>query len=171
MKRDYFDEPGCSFNFDFQPLLDKEVELVDIFFELTRYLKSHFYINRGVLVLRDPDTERLAAVSTWHNGNTRDGLAINLPSESSLFVRVVEGGRVYTEDFCETFSGNFFERKLLLDESSQSFVLNPLRHEGKVVGLLGYSSEEPTAFSVFEEGILEHVTGGLAQVIHQNFPQ
>ena len=112
----------------------------ELFFELTRQLKSRFNINRGVLLLRVPSEESLAAISTWHNGQTREGLAIKLPTESSLFTHVADDGEVYTENFCASFSGNFFEKKLLLDDSSRSFVLQPLKHDGEVIGLLGFLS-------------------------------
>ena len=97
---------------------------------------------------RRDDNRHLAAVTTWHNGSVRNGLSVNLPPESSLFEKVAEHGRVYTEDYCAGFSGNFFERKLLLGDDSRSFVVQPLKTDGKVVGLIGYSSEEPTAFAM-----------------------
>lgn len=147
---------------------DENVKLSDVFFGLTRQLRSQFCINRGVLVLRDKESTNLSAVSTWHDGRTRDGLTIRLPSDSSLFERVAAQGSVYTEDFCESFSGNFFERKLLIDENSRSFVLHPMKHEGEVVGLLGFSSEEPIAFSMFEEGTLETIVSDFAKLIHKS---
>ena len=140
----------------------------ELFFELTRYLESHFSISRGVLLLRDDADTPLAAVSTWHNGQTREGLSIKLPSESSLFTKVADQGSVYTDNFCASFSGNFFEKKLLLDDASQSFVLQPLKHNGEVIGLLGFSSEEPTAFTLFEEGAVEGVVADFAEIMREN---
>lgn len=128
------------------------VNLSQAFSELTQELTRDFDISIGVLVLRMQDTNDLAAISTWKNGAMRDGLTVSLPSQSSLFEKVAEEGLVYTEDFCEAFSGNFFERKLLLDENSRSFVVQPLKTDGKVVGLLAYSSDQPTAFAMFNEG-------------------
>jgi len=149
------------------PRPDEKTKLSDIFFALTRQLSKQFYINRGVLVLRDRGSDNLAAVSTWQNGNAREGLAIRLPSEKSLFEHVAEDGQIYTEDYCGSFSGNFFERKLLIDESSRSFVLHPIKHEGEVVGLLGFSSEEALAFSLFEEGAMDQVMSDFAELIHR----
>ncbi len=137
----------------------------ELFFELTRQLKSRFNINRGVLLLRVPSEESLAAISTWHNGQTREGLAIKLPTESSLFAHVADDGEVYTENFCASFSGNFFEKKLLLDNSSRSFVLQPLKHDGEVIGLLGFSSEEPTAFTLFGEGVVDQMAADFAGIL------
>jgi len=139
----------------------------ELFFELTRRLKSQFNINRGVLLLRVPSEESLAAISTWHNGQTREGLALRLPVESSLFAHVADDGEVYTENFCASFSGNFFEKKLLLDDNSRSFVLQPLKHDGEVIGLLGFSSEEPTAFTLFEEGLVDQIAADFAGILKQ----
>ncbi len=143
------------------------VEPSEIFFDLTRRLRTKFNINKGVLLLKSDTNAPLAAVSTWNNGQTREGLSIKLPSDSSLFERVAEQGSVYTENFCDSFSGNFFEKKLLLEDDSRSFVLQPLKHQGEVIGMLGFSSEEPTAFTMFEEGDLDDIVTDFAGVIRE----
>ncbi|MEW5994575.1 MAG: GAF domain-containing protein [Candidatus Zixiibacteriota bacterium] len=142
--------------------------LSQVFINLTQGLRERFEIDKGVLIVRRGDSQTLAAVSTWSDGLGRDGLTINLPGDSSLFEQVAQHGQVYTESYCKAFSGNFFERKLLLDENSRSFVLMPLKSEGHVVGLLGYSSQQPTAFTLFEEGELDSVAEQLGQVIASN---
>lgn len=158
------ERPDASFvNFD--EILSSHSDLSELFFELTQQLRKKFNINKGVLILRQEQPTKLAAVSTWKNGLARDGLALNLPCDSSLFEKVAEQGLVYTENFCEAFGGNFFERKLLLDDSSRSFVLQPLKSNGQVFGLLGYSSESPTAFTTFEEGVLDDMAGKFASII------
>ncbi len=149
----------------FQTSHNGDSEPSEIFFEFTRQLSSEFSINKGVLLLRPDAGSPLAAVSTWNDGQTRQGLAIKLPSNSSLFEQVVRQGQVYTDNFCAAFSGNFFEKKLLLEEDSRSFVLQPLKHDGEVIGLLGFSSDEATAFSLFEEGAVEKVVADFTEVI------
>ncbi len=139
--------------------------LSQTFFELTARLQDQFEIDKGVLVLRQEEPRQLAAVSTWSGGLGRDGLAVNLPPEASLFEKVAEQGRPYTENFCEAFSGNFFERKLLLEDDSRSFVVLPLKCQGRVVGLLAYSSHSPTAFTLFEEDILGEIADQLGTAI------
>jgi uncharacterized protein YigA (DUF484 family) len=146
-------------------LVKRGDSLSDIFLALTSHLRETFEINKGVLILRQEQPRKLAAVSTWNNGLGRDGLALSLPHDSSLFEQVAEQGEVYTEHFCGAFSGNFFERKLLLDDNSRSFVLQPLKSDGQVVGLLGYSSESATAFTMFEEGTLDSLADELGSVI------
>ena len=139
----------------------------EIFFEFTRQLKSELNINKGVLLLRPDAGAPLAAVSTWNNGQTRQGLAIKLPSDSSLFEQVASLGRVYTDNFCATFSGNFFEKKLLLEEDSKSFVLQPLKHQSEVIGLLGFSSSQATAFTLFEEGAVDKAVADFTEIIKE----
>ena len=151
----------------FQTSHNGDSEPSEIFFELTRHLRSEFKINKGVLLLRPDAGSPLAAVSTWNNGQTREGLAIKLPSDSSLFEQVAKQGLVYTENFGAAFSGNFFEKKLLLEDDTKSFVLQPLKHNGEVIGLLGFSSDQATAFTLFEEGAVEKVVADFTEIIRE----
>lgn len=145
-----------------------EAELAANFAGLTRRLAQQYPIDKGVLVLRDHEASELSAISTWHDGVVRDGLRLNLPSQESLFEKVAEDGRVYTEDFCESFSGNFFERKLLLDDDSRCFVVQPLISEGRVKGLLGYSSRRPSAFAMFADGALDDIAERFGELIESS---
>lgn len=142
-----------------------EAELSANFAGLTRRLISQYPIDKGVLVLRNEEGPVLSAISTWRDGIVRDGLKLNLPAENSLFEKVAEDGRVYTEDFCGSFSGNFFERKLLLDNDSRCFVIQPLLAEGRVKGLLGYSSRHPAVFAMFAEGALDGIAERFGELI------
>ena len=162
---DFRGERGKANCSRFEQLLGSHRDLSEQFFELTHQLRKKYEINKGVFVLRQEQPRKLAAISTWKHGLERDGLTINLPNVSSLFEKVAEQGQVYTENFCESFVGNFFERKLLLDDTSRSFVLQPLKANGHVVGLVGYSSENPMAFAVFEEGVLEEKAQQFASII------
>lgn len=154
-------------NLDTRDWSRKDGRLSESFFELTKYLRRNYDIDKGVLVLIDDGGHRLSAISTWHDGLSRDGLSLNLPADSSLFEKVIEHGQVYTEDFCGAFSGNFFERKLLLDDDSRSFVLQPLKSEGRVLGLLGYSSHRPTAFAMCNEGTFDEVAARFGAMIER----
>lgn len=146
-------------------VIHPEAELSANFAGLTRRLTCQYSIDKGVLVVRDRDGSELSAISTWRDGIVHDGLRLNLPSEDSLFEKVAEDGRVYTEDFCESFSGNFFERKLLLENDSRCFVVQPLLFEGRVRGLLGYSSRRPSTFAMFAEGALDEIAERFGELI------
>lgn len=147
--------------------LSEAAEPSDVFGEFTRRLENSFYIHRGVLVVRRSEAMPLAAISTWHQGQLREGLTIRLPEQSSLFARVIDQGVPFTEDYCGNFSGNFFERKLLLDETTRSYVLQPLKCDGTAIGLVGYSSNEPTAFALFEDGLLDKAVAEMAEIIRE----
>ena len=123
----------------------------EMFFEIIEFLKERYTLNKSVLIIRS-EKAVLSAISTWSNGVRQDGLTLNLPHKESLFERVIDDGRIYTEFSIGAFSGNFFERKLLLDEDSRSFALLPLKTDGQVVGLVGFSSKNPTAFALMEDG-------------------
>lgn len=146
-------------------IVHPESELSEVFAGLTRQLRRKYPIDKGVLVLREDDGKRLSAITTWSQGNVRDGLKLNLPAETSLFEKVAECGHVYTEDFCESFSGNFFERKLLLDDDSRCFAIQPLKFEGRVMGLMGFSSRRSSAFTMMEEGALDEIAGKFGEII------
>ncbi|HOD65658.1 MAG TPA: GAF domain-containing protein [candidate division Zixibacteria bacterium] len=168
-KRSYLRTPAPTrpIPVDFAVLHEQGAGAPQMFAHLTRELARRYAINRGVLIMRRGAAGPFAAVSTWVNGSLRDGLAVNLPPQSSLFEKVAEHGRVYTENFCASFSGNFFERKLLLGDESRSFVVQPLTSDGEVVGLVAYSSDEPTAFAMFEEGAVEDVARAFAAAIRK----
>ena len=159
------DERNLSFNFESE--LPQDANISDIFGELTRRLKIKFDISKGVLVIRNLDENSFLAISTWNNGEFLDGLSISLPTAPSLFEEVANDGNVFSDTYAGIFSGNFFEKKLLLNHKTKSYMLHPLKHEGVIVGMIGYSSEEDLAFSVFEEGILLDVTTKFAKIISE----
>ena len=167
-KRDYLSEEKQT-SFEFGSELPQKSSLSEIFNELTRRLKTKFDIDRGVFIVRTKKDDKFSAISTWNEGKVRSNISINVSIEPSLFEKVAENGIVFTDSFTGEFSGNFFERRLLLDDGSQSYVLQPLKHEGQVVGMLGYSSIVPTAFSTFEEGILDNVAGELGEIISKKY--
>ncbi|MCK4632179.1 MAG: GAF domain-containing protein [candidate division Zixibacteria bacterium] len=164
-KRDYMSVDENRYDFNFDTITTSAGNLSEAFWELTGELSKTFSIDKAVLILRKPEDDRLAAVSTWRQGQVRDGLTISLPCQSSLFEKVAEHGQVYTENFTGSFSGNLFEQRLLLDDSSRSFVVHPLKAEGRIVGFLGFSSEQPTAFTVMEEGALEELAAKFGSFI------
>jgi len=152
-------------SFDFESKIPSKVKLSELFQEVTRRLSKKLDIDRGVFIIRDKNNDKFSVISTWNNGKVRNNISINISVEPSLIEKVAEGGICFSETYTGKFSGNFFERKLLLGVNSQAYVLQPLKHEGKVVGMLGFSSLTPTAFSTVEEGILNKIAEKLGEVI------
>ena len=57
----------------------ESVDLSAVFAELTRAIRRRYAIDKGVLMLRQEETNHLAAISTWEKGSVRTGLALTLP--------------------------------------------------------------------------------------------
>ena len=165
-QRNYLtEERDLSFNFESD--IPPNAKISEIFCEITRRLEIKFNICKGVLVIRNHNENTFLAISTWNKGEFLDGLAISLPTAPSLFEQIASDGNVYSDTYGGIFSGNFFEKKLLLNDNSRSYVLHPLKHEGEIAGMIGYSSEVEMAFSVFEEGILNNIANQFAKIISE----
>ena len=165
-QRNYLTEER-DLTFDFESDIPQNAKISEIFCEITRRLEVKFNICKGVLVVRNQNENAFLAISTWNKGEFLDGLAISLPTTPSLFEQIAMDGNVYSDTYGGIFSGNFFEKKLLLNDNSKSYVLHPLKHEGEITGMIGYSSEEEMAFSLFEEGVLQDVTSRFAKIISE----
>jgi len=155
-----------QFPSDSVPAYTLEQSPSEMFFELTDYLREQFAINKGVLVVKR-DNAKLSAISMWNNGFRQDGLTLNLPKKESLFEKVLESGCLHAEFIRGTFDGNFFERKLLLDDHTLSFALKPLILDGKVIGLIGFSSEKLTSFTQLDEGESVELLDDFAEKLHR----
>lgn len=142
-----------------------------LFYEFTRALVNRFPIRRGMLALREKDQTRFLAAASWKSGEVCRNLSLRLPNSASLFDRVAEDGRTYRENYAAFFDGNPIERRLLMDEDTLSFVLKPIKYEGRVVALLGYSSESADAFAAMEESVLDAVVGSFGEKIGQCLEQ
>ncbi|MDF1543955.1 MAG: hypothetical protein P1R58_02500 [bacterium] len=118
----------------------KDIDPTHSFEQLARRLSDQHQVNRGVMVIRNDSSNDLGVVSVWDESGIKSGLTLTLPSENSLFHQVVRDGRRYTLGNLNNFSGNFFERKLLLEEATSSMLLIPLTSREQVVGLIGFSS-------------------------------
>ena len=161
-----FEHDDLSFAESFHDLIvESPDDLSEIFIAITRILQERFDIERGLLVIREPQTTRFIATSTFSNRKVRKNLSLRIPKISSLFEKVAEQGDVFAESFCDLFSGNSFEKKLLMDNEAQSYILLPLKNDAEVVGMIGYSSETELAFTAMECQGMELLTSALAKRI------
>lgn len=163
-KRDYLTNDK-ELSFEFGSSLPEDADLSELFLELTRRLKTKYEIDRGVFMIRSKNGDKFSAVSTWNKDKVRSNISINVSVEPSLIEKVAENGVVFSECSTSEFSGNFFERNLILEANSQSYVLQPLKHAGEVVGMLGYSSVVATAFSTLDEGTLDKFANEFGEII------
>jgi len=132
------------------------------FSEFSRLMESTFDVRKGFLALREENQTRFLAIASWKKGGERRSLSLRLPQSPSLFEKVAQTGQIYSETFAEFFDGNRIERSLLFDDDTISFMLRPLKHEARVVGLIGYSSDIPDAFVTIEDGHLDPAFDRLA---------
>jgi GAF domain-containing protein len=137
----------------------------EIFTRFTEHLERVYAIDRGFLAVREGDHAQFTAVASWQQGRERRNLTLQLPSQGSLLQKVAEDGQVFAETFAELYDGNMIERRLLMDDETQSFMLRPLKHEGRVVAMLAYSSNDSDAFAAFNEQLLDPVFNQLAEAI------
>ena len=139
-----------------------DADLAELFRGLTRTLQTSLAIQRGVLIVREQSAARLLAVSTFERGAVRKNLSMCIPDSASFFEQVAGDGNLFTDDYYGLFSGNSFEKRLLIGDDTKSYAVVPLKCDGRVVGLLAFSSTEQAAFTAVEEGLLSGLTDRLA---------
>ena len=164
-KDDHDMRPDVEFYYDIDAEWPQTADLSEVFQALTSELQNFYEFNRAILLIREGDGTRFTAVSTWDKGRIRKNLTLVVPGESSLFEKIAESGHLFSEQFCGIFSGNPFERDLLITGETQSYAVQPLKNDGTVVGLIGFSSTEPSAFATFEEGALRVIAEQFARRI------
>jgi len=162
------DEKPSEFAYDIDNIWPEKSDPSEIFIGLTKQLQRYYAIHKGVLIIHEDKNTRFTATATFNNGKTRRNLSIKLPGKSSLFRIVAENGQLYTENFSDLFSGNSFERNLLLEADRQSYLIQPLKHDSTIVGLLGYSSTDPLAFATFEDKVLVKTARQFAERIEKS---
>jgi transcriptional regulator with GAF, ATPase, and Fis domain len=155
---------------DFTDLFSSPANPAELFPELITELRNHLSVSRAVLVIREKAASQYLAVATVNGGRARKNLTLRLPGQSSLFDQVANGGIAYSENFCGLFSGNSFERNLLIDADSQAFAVMPLKSDGQIVGVLGLSSDTPMAFATIDDGAMDRVSDQLAACIARHYP-
>lgn len=146
-----------EFSFEIDDVYPQAVSPAEIFADLTRELQKKYAITKGVLIMREPAGTRYIAVATMARHQELRKLSLLLPTKSSLFEIAAEDGNIYTENYFGLFSGNTFEKNLLLDKSTESFMLHPVKCEGRVVAVIGYSSDVTDAFVTFDNRLLANV--------------
>jgi len=141
--------------------------LMAAFEDLARRLRVRFPFDRTVLLLKKEDTQQLLAVAAATGGTSRK-LRLSLPLENSLLAKVIEHGLPYCESYCGFFSGNQLEQRLLFDDTAAAFALLPLKRDGAIVGVLGFSSDDPDAFRLFEDTDWAPLTQSLTATLDEN---
>lgn len=157
---------GSGFPVGQQRSITPQEDIAEVFFRLTELLSKYFEVERGVLILKREDHGEYRAVAGWRQGREPKHLNLRMP-ESSLMAKVGEDGHTFVDEYCELFSGNSLERRLLLGQESQSYIIQPLICDTQLKGVIGYSSADVSAFVTHEGSILDKLAKVLAEKIDE----
>jgi transcriptional regulator with GAF, ATPase, and Fis domain len=147
-----------SFDFlirSFMALFIKQKNVNNLFFAIAKKLNRLFEITSAVLIVRSTHDSSLKVIAIKKEHYSREGLALTLPDHDSLLYRVLRKASLHIERKPDDFSGNFIERKLLLDGNARTLAICPIVSNNSVSGLLCLSSPSPSAFDLVEKGILD----------------
>ncbi len=145
--------------FDIDTRYAGDADPAAIFIDLTRALQDRFPI------IREGDSTRYTVTALVSDRGERKNLSLRLPAESSLIRQAAEDGDVFTDTFFGLFSGSTFEKHLLIDSRTEAFMLQPVKYEGRVVGIVGFSSNVADAFLTFDTDRLAAVLERLGERI------
>ncbi len=146
----------------FDSLTGKAHNVYELFFSFIKKLGRMIPVSRAVLVVKSPRDGRLKVIALKGTRASREGLALSIPQSDSLLDRIFESRATYTAHDPFGFSGNFIERRILLDESTASLMISPLSANGDIFGLIGLASPEEYAFADHREEFLGRVIQKLA---------
>jgi len=148
----------------FDSILGKAHNINKLFFSFLKKFNRYLPVNRAALVIHSGRDKTLKVIAL--KGETaREGLALTLPAENSLLHRVYNSRAVYIANQPFYFSGNFIERKILLNPETKAVMVAPLFDGGNIFGLICISSQREGAFEGCDQGILDKVFGKLGIAI------
>jgi len=140
----------------FDSILGRARNINKLFFSFTKKLNRFLPISRAALVIHSQRDKNLKVIALKAE-SAREGLALSLPSENSLFYRVFNSRSIYTADYPFNFSGNFVERKIMVGPDTKSILVTPLMTGGNIYGLICLASPQEAAFRYYDHSIMERV--------------
>jgi hypothetical protein len=149
----------------FMALFIKQKNINKLFFAIAKKLNRAFDITSAVLVIRSVRDSSLKVIAIKKDHYSREGLALTLPDRDSLLYNVLRKASLHTEYIVENFSGNFIEKKLLLDDKSRTLAICPIISNNSVSGLLCLASPSSSAFELFENGALDSILKQLGSIM------
>lgn len=149
----------------FDRLLSQNKSTPTLFFELVNKLGKWFSISKATLSIYNNHTETLKVVSWWDINALKQGVLISLPTENSLFYKVIWSGELIHEQVKDCFSGNYIEQRLMTNKETSALAVCPLMSDRTVRGLISLSSPVSYAFEMLEKGYLSTVFERFASVL------
>ena len=137
-------------------IIGKARNINRLFFSFIKKLNRFLPINRAALVIYS-NRDKVLKVIALKGETAREGLALTLPAGNSLLGRVYNSRATYIADTPFFFSGNFFERKVLIGPGTKSVLVTPIITGGKAYGLICLSSTKEFAFENYDSSILDRI--------------
>lgn len=148
----------------FDSVVGRSQNINKLFFSFIKKFNRHLPISRAALILHSAKDDTLKMIALKAE-RAREGLTLTLPKENSLLYRVFRTNAIYTADYPFYFSGNFFERKILIDLETKSVLITPILTGGNNFGLVCLTSPQESAFKEYDEYTMERVFGKLALAV------
>jgi hypothetical protein len=132
-------------------LFRKDRNIYKLFFAITKKLNKFFSISTAVLVVHSVRDGHLKVIAIRKPKYAGKGLALSIPEKDSLLYRIFRNNALYTANYPSVSETNFIEKKLLLEEGTQSLAICPITYGGSLAGLVCFASPVPYAFDMIEE--------------------
>lgn len=130
-------------------------QLNDLLKKLIRKMGRFFPIDKATVTFYDAREEMLRVTQVYENGSIKKGLRLNFPVGNSLMYQVLMHGYPVVDNFPDKLSSNIIERKILLNDMTQSVLVAPLIYNNIKMGLLSLTSQKEYAFGLYLEGVCE----------------
>lgn len=141
-----------------EALARKHKNIHQLFFAITKRLNKIFSISVAILVSHSNRDHSLKVIDIKKTGYSGEALSLILPDKNSLLYSVYRDETIFSESDPDKFNGNFLEKKLLLDQTTKSLVICPVRDNGQISGLLCLASAMPSAFNSDDAFFLEEIS-------------
>ena len=149
----------------FAALFRRNNNIYKLFFSLCKKLNKLFSLSTAVLVVHSVRDNSLKVIAVKNSKHSPEGISLTLPDQDSLLHSVFNDGSLHIDNSLEHFSGNFFEKKLLLGEEANSLAIIPINHDGNRIGLFCLASPRTNAFDLLDESLLRPVTAQFGEVL------
>jgi len=146
-------------------LLRRNNNVYKIFFSLCKKLNRLFSLSNAVLVVHSVRDNSLKVIAVKNSRHSPEGISLTLPGQNSLLHTVFNDGNYHISNHMERFPGNFVEKKLLLDDDTNSLAIFPINHNGNCVGLFCIASHKVHAFDLLNRPLLKPVTEQFGEVL------
>ncbi len=159
-----------SINKSFVRLLSQRKPVPTLFCELVNKLGKWFSISKATMAIFHEQTGTLKLASWWDMYCFKEGVLMSLPTENSLFYKVLQSSRPLHEQVSNGFPGNYVEKRLMTSKTTAALTVYPLVFNGVVYGVISFSSPLPHAFEMFEDGYFSTVFEKMASVVAERSP-